>query len=152
MSTKVLIVCISVSNTHSCMSTFAEFLPSFSLLHAFASTALYKINKNRPLLSCKILLFDSGVIRCGEVFQRSISCYVSGADKRHRFPFIDSERRSISISLGRCKRSNDLFIVQGFRGSEGFLILTQHVNFCAYFTQERVNDLIEILSRLVLRL
>ena len=53
-----------------------------------------------------------------------------------------------SISHRKVQKSNDLAI--DFKGSEVqkvFLVLAQHVNFCAYFRQERVKDLIEILRK-----
>lgn len=67
---KFYIVYISVSNIVLNMYTFAEFLPSFFLLHAFTCHIAPKSILGSTFLFCKILLFHSKSSKwCGEVLQ-----------------------------------------------------------------------------------
>ena len=67
---KFYIVYISVSNIVLNVYTFAEFLPSFFLLHAFTCHIAPISILESTVLFCKILLFHSkSSKRCGEVLQ-----------------------------------------------------------------------------------
>lgn len=96
---KFYIVYISVSNIVLNMYTFAEFLPSFFLLHAFTCHISPKSILGSTFLFCKTCFFTArvanGVVKSFKVLQFMV-CFKS--DKHHHFPIADLKLRNISYN------------------------------------------------------